>query len=351
MALYDGMSATLMMPVNRIGGSVGTAGSLGLDGTKAAMIGRVWFPERTGTKEIERVELLMSSSDISGGSGVTLSLQDPLLTEFIPDETQDETVDIPNSDLPAPGFGWVITDPFGSPAREVSFGDLLSVVIEWDASGRQGTDVVGLAGAAQGNLGVIYSAACAARTAGGTWSHSIRLPSLVLKFTDGTYGTLHGSVPCSAVTALALSSSNTYDEYGLQFVMPRAFHLDGAHWFGGFGGATGDGELRLYRSGVTDPLATVALDAHQQASLAASREAFRLFDEAFEGSAGVIYRLVLKATTATAVSMFDIVVNHADHWDLHIGGPTWHAVGRQGGGAWTEIALSRPNLWPILGGL
>lgn len=352
MALFGGMSSTTVLPMPRIGGVLSGAGGLSVDGTKVAITGRVWFPGRTGTKEIERVELLMSSSDISGGSGVTLSLQDPLLTDFVPDETQDETVDIPNSDLPAaPEFGWVITGPFGSPSREVSFGDLLSVVIEWDASGRQGTDVVGLGGVSGTGLGVIYSAAAAAKVSGGTWAHSIRIPSLALKFTDGTYGTLYGCVPCSAMSQIAISPSFTYDEYGLQFVMPRDFHIDGADWFINFSSDTGDGELRLYRDGVATALATVALDAHQQPSIGAGYgNAFKAFS-AIAGSAWVVYRLVVKATTASSISLLDIVVNHADHWSLHMGGSSWHAVGRQGGGAWTEIPLQRPLVWPLIAGM
>lgn len=352
MTTFAAMSLTTAMPVvNRSTALMLTAGSLSTTGTKAAITGRVWFPDRTGTKFIERVELLVSSTSISGGSGLTLSLQDPLLTEFLPDEVQDQTVDIPNAALPASGFGWVVTNPL-STARVVTYAELLSVVIEWDALGRQGTDVVGLSGVSESSGGLVYSAATAVKGTGGTWQHTARLPIVLLKFTDGTYGTLYGGLPCTSLPTILVSPSETYNEYGLQFNLTRDFEIDGAEWFGSLQDNTADGEVRLYQKGVDAPLATVAFDAHHQAITGSNeRDAFMLFDQSIPCLATVNYRLVLKATAAAHIAMRAIAVQNAEHWTLHVGGQNWYSVGRQGGGAWTEIPLERAMIRPFLAGL
>ena len=130
-------------------------------------MGKVWFAERTGTKDIRRVGFRFGTVTKAGGSAVTVSLQDVNLAAgppLQPDEVQDQTVAIANADA---GFAtglWYRTGTL-SADRTVAYGEDLCVVFEYDGAGRLGSDVVNIAYSSVGLEGLPHSANVVLKTA------------------------------------------------------------------------------------------------------------------------------------------------------------------------------------------
>lgn len=364
--LFTGMSVSPqhVWPHTLVGGAQGNVGLNGPD-DKCAYIGRVWFPSRSGMKQIEKVGFLVgNTSRVAGGSGLRVSLQD-LVTAGVstarPDEVQDEAVNVPNSDIPGtPTGGWVETDAL-SALRTVTYGELLAVVVEYDATGQQTdpdtglVDQISLAGFRSNTNGRTFSAIMR-RKAGSSWldPSGNSIPSVTLEFSDGTSGTLWGSFLCSTIGGSAgiETDSLTSDEAGLYFKMPRDVYVDGVEAFISFGFTDADGEFCLYQG--SELLTSVAFDAHQQADEdglgTTSTSAYRLFPAAVHLTAGTIYRLTVRATTTRAITLGSVTVHRDSHMPLLPYGRCWKWTQRLAGGAWTDTALRRPLVFPLFGG-
>src|SRR5262245_9299830 len=99
-------------------------------GEEAAFCGRVFFPVRSGTKDVRKVGFRFGAVTKAGGSALTVSLQDVNLgtgPTMQPDETQDQTVAVANADAGFTSNAWYQTGAL-SADRTVALGELLAVV-------------------------------------------------------------------------------------------------------------------------------------------------------------------------------------------------------------------------------
>jgi len=131
-------------------------------GEMAAFCGRVWFSARSGTKNLSRVGFRFGAVTKSGGSGLTVSLQDVTLSAgppMQPDGTQDQTVAIANGNASFASNTWIRTGTF-SASRTVTYGDLLAVNVEYDGGGRTNPDSVIVNTIVAGQTGSIIVAQC-----------------------------------------------------------------------------------------------------------------------------------------------------------------------------------------------
>src|SRR5262245_16743976 len=126
--------------------AVTSIGPIDATGEKIAFCGYFWHPEGI-SKDITRVGFRFGSVTKAGGSGLTVSLQDLNLTTapMQPDEVQDQTVAIANGDSGFTSNVWYRTNAL-SANRTLANGDAVCVVIEYDGSGRLGSDTVSLSG-------------------------------------------------------------------------------------------------------------------------------------------------------------------------------------------------------------
>lgn len=318
-----------------------TNATIAATGDKIAMCGRVWFNERTGTKAIRRVGFRFSSLTKSGGSAMTVSLQDVDLSNgpvIRPDGVQDQTVAIANADAGFASSVWYRTNAF-SADRTVTFGDMLAVVIEFDGAGRLGSDSIPIGSLLASTGATSYNNQGAVVTSiGGTWAAVTAVPNLVLEFTDGTFGTLEGSLPCSVVNTHSIASNTAgADEYACPFQVPFNCKVDGL-WANVGAGSTGDFNMILY-SGTT-ALQTVAVDANALAVTTSARNVFVPIPETVITKNTTYYASVQPSTT-NAVALASIDLNSASHLNVWPGGSNATHTSRVDAGAWATATTTR----------
>lgn len=318
------------------------ASDLLIDGTgeKIVLMGKVFFKDRTGTKNIERVGFRFGIITKSGGSGLTVSLQDVSLTTGppgVPDEVQDQTVAIANGDASFASNTWIRTGTF-SANRTVSYGDLLAVVIEFDGSGRQIPDAVRVNGLTVSNAShtnLINN--CGLKTSG-AWAATANQGNLVLEFSDGTFGTLYGQFCYSAINTHTYNSgTGTLDEYALAFKVPWECVVDGlwASVLPSSGSANFD--LVLYEG--TTQLVTASIDANTIVSAAARFADVPIAETTL--TAGTQYYLSVKPTTVNNVSVYSFDVNNAAQWDAQDMGQDFNYSARLDAGSWDAVTVTR----------
>lgn len=319
-----------------------TSAVIDATGEKVAYIGQVHIPDGV-SRSIQRVQFMFGSVTKAGGSGLTASLQDVDFANgppFQPDGTQDQTVAIANGDATFATNTWHRSGTLSS-NRSVADGDWLAFVVEFDGSGRLGSDSAAIAfmfnsNPPSSNFGVSHYT--------GSWAQVSATINLVLEFSDGTFGTLLGSFP-QAVTGVtvAFNSGSAADEIGMEFVAPFTGTINGAWAL--FQIASGaDAELVLY-SGTT-ALATAVLDANVIRQTTASNRTYVSFGSEVPVTQGQTYRLILKPTTGNGVTLLFQTLAHADHRSVLPFGAGYDYVTRVDGGAFAAPDTTRR---PVMG--
>jgi hypothetical protein len=330
--------------------SLGTTLVIDATGEKVAFCGRVFFPSRTGTKDIRTLGFRFGTVTKAGGSALTVSLQNVLNAgagyPMVPDETQDQTVAIANADAAFVSNTWLQTGNL-SADRTVAFGELVAVVLEYDGSGRLGADTVMLSGLAAQNAGPTHGATGVLKTA--SWAAQATIPNLILGFSDGTFGTLQGAFPFSALASVSYHSGTAgADEYALELTFPGPVKIDGGGGTWGLTNSSTDVELICYDGTTPMTDGTAVIDADYGAT-ASVRPGVGPFAAMLSLAANTTYRLALKPTAASAVLLSYIDVAAAGHFQAHVGGEAWAMTSRVDGGAWAApTATRRPFLWPYV---
>ncbi len=320
-------------------------------GEKAAFMGQVWTPNR-GSKDITRVGFRFGTVSKGSGSGLTVSLQNVSTTAAVPlqpDETQDQTVAISNANIPASN-SWYRTNAL-SANRTVTHGEWLAVVIEYDGSGRIGTDAINITGLGDMSAnGAVCQFCSSALKTGGAWARTFILNNVILEYSDGTFGTLGGpwsvmTLPCSAQSTLNLNTGSTPDEAGLRFKLPFEAYVEGAWFYSTISANTVDFDVVLYEG--TTAVSTLSVDA-SYANNTAIRPGWVFFSSPGRVKPNTEYTLALKPTTANNLGMAYIDVSDANHFQAMAGGTDWHWNQRTDAGAWTPTTTRRPLMGLLL---
>lgn len=306
-------------------------------GDKHAWVGRVYFRERAGTKNIQFVGLRFGAVTKAGGSALTVSLQDVSLTAgppMQPDGTQDQTVAVPNSAIAA--NAWLQTGNFNA-VRPVSYGELLAVVTEYDGAGRLGADSFVLVGITQAGAARLHGQGC--NIVSGVPTAHACLPNVLLGFADGTFGTLYGGYPSSALGTHGYANATPVaDEYaiGIQFPFPTKIcgvQLPLAP------NAGADCSVILYAG--TTPLQAVSVDANAVAAVGGPRFCYVPFPETAL-AADTLYYVAVRPDTANGIGIYYADVASANHLQAHEGGTAFIEYFRVDGGAWNAVPTRRP---------
>lgn len=350
--LLPGASIPLGGYIGYPGGQPALATALTIDATgeKVAFVGRVWHGARTGSKSVRTVGFRFGAVTKAGGSGLTVSLQDVSTAAgppMQPDETQDQTVAIANGNASFASDTWIQTGNL-SADRPVAFGELLAVVIEFDGSGRQGADSVVVSGLVGAQTGPSHHAMSLLKTA--SFAVQPVVPNVILGFTDGTFGTLMGAFPFSALGTIAYNTGSASDEIALEVSFPGPVQIDAVGGIWTHANASADAEVVVYSG--TSALSTQEVYGDHGTANTAYRPAAVLLDAALSLDANTTYRVALKPTSANNVTVnyFDVV--NADHLQAHIGGTAWRYIDRADAGAWNSATTTRrPFLWPHVCGI
>jgi hypothetical protein len=164
--------------------------------------------------------------------------------------------------------------------------------------------------------------------------------TFALEYDDGSIPYIDSAIPASSVASTSFNSTSTPDERGNLFQVPVPMRAIGVYHQLVPGGANQTCDLVLYDNGGS-ALATIALDLDQYRAAAAS-SAEHMFASPITLTASTNYRLVLKPTVTSSMSVTQYVLDTSAGGtalrEAGVGGTTWQLTTRADAGAWTETA-------------
>lgn len=315
-------------------------------GDKLAYCGS-FYNSSFATKSIRRVGFLLNAALVkAGGSGMTVSLQSidgASTTGLRPDETQDQTYAIANINTES-GFNastWWWTGNL-SADRSVAFGEQLAVVLEYDGGGRLGADSVGMASWTLVSASNRTNSVTVGKKASGTWAHVGCVPNVLFECSDGTYATLFGSCPASAVSIKTFKmDTGVADEWAASWVAPFSGTVNGIYAYISVTASTADFDLVLYEG--TTALATVSVDANTVVGATNMPKDVTFGDIAI--TQGTTYYIAVKPTQTTqTVVAWAYTLPNASVDDLSWQGDDFGLTSRLDSGAWATIDPDQ-RLW------
>lgn len=337
MALID-IHGLYFPPISLAGNAfTSTTGIIDATGERYAWIGRVrWVDKSVATRDIRRARFLFGPVTKAGGSALTFSLQNIDTANgppARPDGTPDQTVAIANADANFAANTYYTTGNL-SADRTVAYGELICAVLEYDGSGRLGSDSVAIYHGSNS----IFVEGTALFTA--SWAANSGLNGIVFEFADGTVGVLDAAGPISSPTvSLNVNTGSTPDEVALKFTPDFACSVNRIWANPATAGATADFELILYQG--TTALQTVAVDANTlKATGAANVVEVAIPETAL--TAGTAYYVALRPTTANNIGVRYMDVATPAIRACLPGGTQCSYGARTDAGAWTDTATRYP---------
>jgi len=309
---------------------------------KIAFIGRVETKDRTA-KSIRKVGYLAGTVSLNASSTITTSIQSVSTTTGPPAQPSGTVLGATNNGTvteAAATFStntWHQTGALGEDVS-VSYGDLIAVVVEYGtftAADALNLRHLSASSSVQHATTLLFT---------GSWASQTVNANIILEFSDGTFGTLAGALPMSAIAAATYNSgTGSADEYALEFSAPFPIKVDGAmlSCYGSSGSS--DFEIILY-SGTT-ALETVAIDGNTLGTTSGTRPLHVVFSQAHSLSANTTYRIALRPTTANAVNLHIYDVASAGHLDAHSLGASCCLATRLDSGAWSTVSTRRPLIF------
>lgn len=309
-----------------------------LNGTydKVAFAGRFTHPDGVGSYNIERVGFKFGSTVTkSGGSGLTVSLQDVSSTtaKLEPDGTQDQTYAIANGDTNFTANAWYRTGVL-STNRTISHGDYVALVVEWDGSGRQGSDLIRWS---QLRVTNDDNNSRSMRYNGSVWSDHGYEPNVVFEIDDGSFAGFDDDVVIDGLNAYFYDNANTPDEYANSYTPEANVKIDA---FTGVFRPPSDEDIELIVYEGTTALHTTTINSSKIA-LVDNHYWTAPLDSEVELTAGTEYYLAVRPTQGTVtMRIYYRDVNDPGH--LALGGfGDETAYSRTDSGAWSQVSTTR----------
>lgn len=305
-------------------------------------LGRVWFKERTGTKNISRVQFRFGTVVKAGGSGLTVSLQDVATASGPPgqqDGTPDQTVAIANGDASFASNTWYRTGTL-SGTRTVSNGDELTLVVGFDGGGRLGSDSFQVSGinAQASSTGLSYGNELIVTQVSAAFAGIAGYPPVILEFDDGTFGGLLDCPVASAINTHTFNSGSSPNEYAMPFSFPQTLWIDGVI-LPNQPASGADFNVNIY-DGTSVVTNGTAGHLYKQSRGAVSDLSVLNFPAELQITANHTYYAAVTPTTTNNVSIASFDVSAAGHLATHPGGANFNYATRAGG-AWTQTLTRR----------
>lgn len=211
-------------------------------------------------------------------------------------------------------------------------GDKIAMVVEFDATA--GNLQIATQGCTR-DLSTGFPYNCLYTTAWAKQGDGNCVPIVGVRYSDGTYEFV-GSFLASVVTSTTFNSGSAADEIGNKITLNDAVRTNGFWWIGT---ASGDFDAVLYDA-ANNVVASVSVDKDlQRANGTAS-----LFNLPWTAAAELpigTYRLVIKPTTTTNVSLVEYTVLNNAMLDSNPGGSDMVKTTRVDAGAWTDTTTAQ----------
>lgn len=186
-------------------------------------------------------------------------------------------------------------------------------------------------------------------TAGTTYTAFDIHGSVILEFSDGSFGTILGAWPCSGVTTTNFSNASSQAEYGV--ILNSKFPRGAGGWWGVLAlAASATGTVTLYSDPFGIPVSTGLTWSLDVAQVGAAASASAL-DEMFQAlpaalAANTDYCLAVLATSANNLTVYSTQVIAAAHLDA-LAGQNCRMVNRSGSTAFANVNSGME--FPLLG--
>lgn len=302
----------------------------------------IFYAPKTGTLRSAGFRL----GTVTTGQTLKASFQDVSLTNGDPDGTVDQfrTVTVADTDDNTwKQTGIISSDGTdGGTKRTVTQGDLLALVIEFDSTVGN-LNISGATASSASDSPFLIGVYCDHFTA--AWlKSSAALPLLALEYDDLSFPFLPGVWPISASATQVYGNGSTPDEAALRL------QLFPAKVIGGWANCTiaGNADFVLYDAS-SNVLASGSLDSDVR--LAANGQHICIFTSEATLAANTTYRLSLKPTTATSVTLRYFDVNAAAILGQVQGGQQMYYSTRTDAGAWTDTTTRRPMMGLLISAL
>lgn len=174
------------------------------------------------------------------------------------------------------------------------------------------------------------------------------LPVIALRYSDGTYRTVSActpSLPASALTTTTYNTGSAADEIALRFQLPTTKRVSGA-WVRVDSDNAYD--VVLYNN-ASSVLQSKTMASGQRASTGAGW-ALVTFDTPQELTANTTYRLSMKPTSGSSISVYDYSIPANTHLGATEMGDEWYFSSRADAGAWTDDDTRVPFLSLVIDG-
>lgn len=285
---------------------------------------------------LDKVHFLLGNT-VTTGDTVRVSFQSNDPATGLPDGTQDQYRDVTVADGDDgtiwKSTGLVTSDGTdGGVKRTVTQGELVWIVLEFPSY-------------VAGSFNIFYAAAPAspfggayvARYDGSSWTKAQGIGICDLEYNDATLAATP-TLAAGYFGSNAPASNTTPDEYANKFVMAFDCDVSGAYIYLD---CDGDCDVILYSS-ADAVLASASFDSDTRQGTGALHRVFVQFDTTVSLTAGTAYRLAIKPTTTTAVTIARARgLRGASSMARLPGGSDIVMSTRTDAGAWTDSTTER----------
>jgi hypothetical protein len=170
--------------------------------------------------------------------------------------------------------------------------------------------------------------------------------SIALKYDDGTYAQFEWpNIAPSATNTRAFNSGSTPDERGFLFQLPFPARVKGC-WIRVASSAAFDIVLYDAASGVAGSITPTPANVY----VTSGANGYYEFASGISLTKNVNYRLVVKPTTVSNVSIYDMDFNSSAIRTAHVPDSTWMSTSRVNAGAWTDTNTNFPFMGLVFDG-
>lgn len=277
-------------------------------------------------------------------NGIRLSFQDIDTGTGFPDGVQDQYCDITGTisatTWQVPGHALTNDGSSGGTKRTVTAGQRLGCVVDFVSFVASDSFQV-----APLTLSTRLDNWYSADGSSGAYAQSNATANIALKYDDGTYAVLPFNwMPATAVTTRTFNTGSTPDERALRFQVPVDCRCNGA-WV--LMDLDNPADFILYDAS-SNVLASYSFVVPERIN-SAGRLYFVFFDPT-DLTRNTTYRLAVKPTTGSSVSVYDFDVPSNAYLGAVEGGIQWYTSTRSDGGAWSDTTTNRPWMGLALSG-
>lgn len=283
-----------------------------------------------------------SITSLNAASKMRYSFQNVNGANGFPDGVQDQWQDVLGASISA--STWLDISPLtdtgdsGGNRREVTKGDLLAAVVEYETFNT--SDIYDFLKADLATSSLALAFPYHVEDTGSGYAKQARASFFALKYTDGSYEPVSPDLfPVTSLNQDSFNSGSTPDEIGIKIVPP--FPAKASGFWSRISASSGRAwDVILYDE---DDVELDSLSLNYDILSSGSMQ-FHYFSAEIALEINKTYRLAVKPTTTNSIQLFRLDLPGAAHMDGLSGGSAVVKTYRTNGGAWSQNTAQRPFL-------